>query len=234
VLLGGFKLAAVSDIHSPRHLAEFKKLLGDTRIQDARILILAGDLVHNNAHGEIARLLREIKSKYAGRILATFGNNEFEGHEAEYARHDGIEWLLDDSVTIEEKGEPVTFVGSKGVRDRITPWLVVGLTPNPDLEGTKRLYEERLVRLEKLLGSSDNVVVFTHFAPTFDTLLGEDPSGYEELGSLRMQALMKKYAPSVWIHGHSHLSQVHMAHIGATRVYNVALPATHSITFIDI
>lgn len=232
--MGGFRIAAVSDIHSPRHLDELKKSLEDVRLQQARVFVLAGDLVHNNAHHEVARLLKVIRSRYTGRTVATFGNNEFETCEPVYRKYDGIEWLLDRSITIEEAGKEIIFLGSKGVRDRVTPWFVVGLTPNPDPEATRRLYEERLARLERLLSQRGTMVVFTHFAPTFETLFGEDPSSFEELGSLRMEALMKRYSPAVWIHGHAHLSQVHSVKVGNTRVYNVALPATHSITFIDL
>ncbi|MEM0271597.1 MAG: metallophosphoesterase family protein, partial [Thermoprotei archaeon] len=154
----------------------------------------------------------------------------------EYRGFTDITWLADESKRITVDGVRLTLVGSKGVRDRVTPWLVWGVTPNPDVEGTILDYERRTATLEHLLAdnSDTRLIVFSHFAPTYRTLLGEDPSQYAELGTTRFEHLIEKYRPALWLHGHAHKSKRTEARVGGTLVCNVALPATHRVTIINL
>lgn len=231
------RIAAVSDIHAPRHLEEFKDALRRSRLEGVDLFLLAGDVVHNNQHTLIPEVVSLLREHYSGPLYACLGNNEFDSSLEELRAYPDVVWLDDESQTMTLKGTRLTLVGTKGVRDRVTPWLVWGVTPNPDVEATVKLYEERVVRVERLLSDDSNapiLVVFSHFAPTYQTLLGEEPSQYPELGTLKFERLMEEYRPTLWVHGHAHRSKNTHVRIGATHVYNVALPATHKITLIDL
>ncbi len=229
-------LAAVSDIHAPRYLAEFKRTLDSSALSQADALLLAGDIVHNNDHTQVDTVLRLIRSRYGGPVYACFGNNEFDGSERNYFAHGDVCWLWDQKVRLEARGREAYVVGSKGVRDVITPWLVWNTTPNPDPEGTRRIYAERMKTLHRLVSEcrGKTTVVLTHFAPCFDTVEGEDAWSPGELGSKKMEHMARTLQPSVWVHGHSHKSTHLSASIGRTRVYNVALPATGRVTIIEV
>ncbi len=231
------RIAAVSDIHAPRHLEEFKEACKRTALNEVDLFLLAGDVVHNNQHTLIPQVVGLLREHYDGPIYACPGNNEFDSSLEEIRAYPDVVWLDDESQTITLKGTRLTLVGTKGVRDRVTPWLVWGVTPNPDVEATKKLYKERAVRVERLLSDNSNapiLVVLSHFAPTYQTLLGEEPSQYAELGTLKFERLIEKYRPTLWVHGHAHKSKNTHTKIGATHVYNVALPATHKITLIEL
>jgi Icc-related predicted phosphoesterase len=230
------RIAAVSDIHAPRHLGEFREALKRTTLEGVDLFLLPGDVVHNNQHTLIPQVVGLLRARYSGPIYACPGNNEFDSSLEEIRAYPDVVWLDDEAQTITLNGTRLTLVGTKGVRDRVTPWLVWGVTPNPDVEATKKLYEERVVRLERLLSDNSNapiLVVFSHFAPTYQTLLGEEPSQYAELGTLKFEQLIERYRPALWVHGHAHKSKNTHTRIGSTHVYNVALPATHKITLID-
>lgn len=228
-------IAAVSDIHAPRHLEELEGLLESTPLAEADLFLLAGDLVHNDDHRWIPSVLGAITKRYSGPIYACPGNNEFDSSLERYRGYGGAVWLADEAAHLKVGGTRVTVIGTKGVRDVVTPWLVRGLTPNPDVEGTRKTYAWRERRLEGLLSeASGEVVVLSHFAPTYRTLVGEEPSSYGELGSARLERLIEKYGPKLWVHGHAHNSKRTHARIGRTSVYNVALPATHTITLIEL
>lgn len=229
--------AAVSDVHAPRYLAEFRRALESSppTLREADVFLLAGDVVHNNDYTQVAEVLKLIRTRYAGPVYACFGNNEFEGSEHNYRAQGDVCWLWDRKTLVAARGGEAYLVGSKGVRDVVTPWLVWNTTPNPDPEGTRRVYSERLKTLRTLISEcrGKTTVVLTHFAPCFDTLEGEDAWSPGELGSKEMEQIAKDLQPSVWIHGHSHKSTRLSARIGETRVYNVALPAAGRVTIIE-
>ncbi|MEM3670598.1 MAG: metallophosphoesterase [Thermoprotei archaeon] len=230
------RFACVSDVHAPRHLDDFEHALDSVSLGKVDGFLFAGDMVHNNEYGQVANLLKLLRRRFSGPVYACFGNNEFEGFESFYLGHQDLNWLWDQSTLFSADGEDVYIIGSKGVRDVVTPWLVWNTTPNPDPEATRRVYEERIVLLDKLLSASKGrkTVVLTHFSPCYETIEGEDTWSPGELASRRMQRLIEIHQPDVWVHGHSHKSVRHNALIGATRVYNVALPATHKLTIIEV
>jgi Icc-related predicted phosphoesterase len=231
------KIAAASDIHAPRHLSQFAEALGQADLDNVDLFLLAGDIVHNNQHAFVPQVTALIRVRYSGPIYACFGNNEFESTTVRYRLYGDVKWLDDQLCFVELGATKVGVIGTRGIRDRVTPWLVWGVTPNPDVEGTIKSYGQRETTIRRLLedaAEADAVIVLSHYAPTYKTLIGEDQSQYAELGTNRFEELMVKYGPQVWVHGHAHLSSNHHVVVGTTRVYNVALPATKKITVFEL
>ncbi|RLG46131.1 MAG: metallophosphoesterase, partial [Thermoproteota archaeon] len=76
-------------------------------------------------------------------------------------------------------------------------------------------------------------VLVTHYAPTFLTLVGEDRRIWSRLGHPRLEAVIKRRAPDVVIHGHAHNGR-RTASVGGVPVYNVALPLWRSLVEIRL
>jgi len=64
--------------------------------------------------------------------------------------------------------------------------------------------------------------------------MGEDERFWRQMSSEGLAELVKKKNVDIVVHGHLHRSTVHRDYIGNTPVYNVALPATKSVTVIEL
>jgi len=226
-------LAAVSDAHLPKYLNLFRKAVDSFDFSKVDVLILAGDMVLKGRIEEYGTGLSTIRSKYKGRIYAVFGNEEYQEQEDELrSKYEEIVWLNDELKILEVKGVTLGMVGSRGVIDRPTTWQARNI-PNISL-----IYSERVEKIRDLLSlakrESDYVVLVSHYAVICDTLRGEKPKIWAYLGSTRVKKVVKQVKPDVVIHGHAHNSLNYSAYINGTKVYNVALPATKRVTFIEL
>jgi len=226
-------IAATSDIHSPKHITLFEKALmkHSHLLRKIDVFILAGDIIYKGRVRECMHVTKVLRKYYSGIILGIRGNEEYDDRiDKLYNICNEIEWVDDKVLFIEEKG--VAVVGSKGALDKPTLWQQKNM---PDIHA---YYREKLRNIEKLLKEAiqrmKHVILVTHYAPRCKTLIGEEPRIWPFLSSFKLTKIIERYQPTVVIHGHVHRSTNHIDTIRKTRVYNVALPATHRITFIGL
>jgi len=109
-----------------------------------------------------------------------------------------------------------------------------------------RVYEERVAKIEQLLNNPGMRILLTHYPPTWATMGEEKEDWRPELGSAKVEAVIRRRRPELVIHGHIHKG-IPFATLGSGQrsleafeapesipVYNVAYPVTRGITTIQI
>lgn len=215
-------IAATSDIHSPRYLNEFFLALKYLP-EKVDLILLAGDLADEGRFFHFDPVYNAL-IKRAEKVIAVFGNEDFKEEREAYKKHfPKISWLEESK----EEFNNVVIIGSEGVIKRPTKWQrLKGINEN--------FYEERKNTLEKLLCEEKDkfTILLTHYASSYQTVYGERPSVYPELGDSLVEDL--KCKPKIAVHGHAHLAKRTFAQVGETKIYNVALPANKKFVLINL
>lgn len=226
-------VGAIADVHSPKYLEDFKRVLRNS--PDVDLMLLAGDMIYKGRVEEYGNVLDVIKNRYDGcRIVACFGNEEYDDKiELITKNYNDVTWLNDEYVTVNVKGLELNIFGTKGCLDRPTAWQ------RKNIPNVTQIYEQRLKKIDEALASlalkrTGYVVLLSHYSITFKTLIGEPRWAWPELGSSWLEGIVEKRGPHLVIHGHAHNSKVHLVTINRTRVYNVAFPATRKLTIIKL
>jgi len=198
-------------------------------------LLFAGDLVNRGNYNAMRSLLAELRAaKLSCPVYSCFGNDEFDSVKdtlRDIAK--GGITFLDDELAIAELGEVgrVAIVGSRGALDQPTFWQA------RNIPGIQESYTARIGRLDKLLGEArsqaDYTILLTHYACTFTTIEGEPQRAFPQMGSRRVEQLLKQHSPTLAIHGHAHRGRK-QAMVGGVPVFNVALPLQGEIVIIDL
>ncbi|MCD6095052.1 MAG: metallophosphoesterase, partial [Thermoprotei archaeon] len=188
---------------------------------DCEVFIIAGDIVaKGNVHAasHVFSLIREV---YNGEIIAVFGNEDYEELSDKFRElYPDVIWLDDDYIDIDLSVGKVRIIGSRGVLDMPTSWQMKHI---PDIV---ERYNKRIKILEKLLSSSKYpTLLVTHYAPTYATLKGEPSRIWPQLGSRKLESIIKRYKPLAVIHGHAHNGRIDHIEIDGIPIYNVSLPA---------
>lgn len=224
------KVAATADIHSPRNLELLRA--STHRLKEADLLILAGDLVYKGRVEAIDELTSVIRAHYTGPAIACFGNEEFdEVKEALKERTRGLlTWLDDEALTVSIKGLTVGLVGTRGCLDEPTSWQL------RNVPGIRELYSRRAELVDRLLAEldCDYKVLVSHYAIARDTLKGERPSIWRQLGSSKMEEVVRRREPTVAVHGHVHNGRVLSTWVGRTLVLNASLPASREVVLFTL
>ncbi|TRM78226.1 metallophosphoesterase [Sulfolobus sp. A20-N-F6] len=225
-------IISTSDIHSPKYLNEFFLALREISNINADLAILAGDLVEKGYFQHFSPVYSALKNR-ARYVIATFGNEDYSENRMYYKeKYNDIIWLDDERIDLEVGNIKVTIVGSEGVLESPTKWQMMnGIDEN--------FYMKRLEKLENLLcnSSSDIKILLTHYASTFQTVLGERKSVYPHLGYRIIEKLALNgrvdCLPNIAIHGHAHYAKRTFYVVYGVKVYNVALPANKRILVIN-
>ena len=217
------RIAAAGDIHSPKYLDLFQEAL--SRMGKVDLFLLAGDLVYKNDYTQLLPLLETLRRFHGGEILACFGNEEYRDTREQYLKLGLLRWVDEEAVTLEVGGLRVGVVGSQGSLARPTSWQQTHI---PDIS---KIYAERVKLLDRLLRElkTEVKVVLTHYAPTFATVKGEDPASWSEIGNRKLEEVIARRQPDLWIHAHAHRASVLEATLGRTLVVNASLPARREI-----
>jgi Icc-related predicted phosphoesterase len=223
------KIAAVSDIHSPKNLGLLTKALSSVDLKSIDLVVLAGDIIYKGEIGGVEGVVEAIRVDCP--IVAVFGNEEYEHlHEDIRKRALGkIRFLEEETYVLESGGKTLGIVASKGSLDRPTFWQT------KNMQNIWRTYNETREKVGKLISElkSDYKCLLLHYPPTYKTLVGEIPSQYPELGSKKYEKLILNNRLDFVIHGHAHRGKSY-AEVANTPVYNVALPLTGRITIIEL
>jgi len=232
------RIAAASDIHGPEFFEPFERGLRD--LPEVDLFLLPGDLTDHDKPEDFDRVLEIVISRFSGPVVGVFGNNEYpESHEAYRGKH-RAKFLESEAHVIESGGERLRFVGTLGSLDEPTWWQ------RNNLPNIWREYAQRVDAVDRLLQSAEPTVLLTHYPPTHVTMGGEKPEWRSQLGSLRMETVVKRRRPVAVIHGHVHKGipygeigggqstlEDFTAARGPIPVYNVAVPVTKGITLLE-
>jgi Icc-related predicted phosphoesterase len=224
-----FKIAAVSDVHSPLFFEIFKASL--ETIKEPKIFFLLGDIYERGySMKEYRKVVEAIRKKFTCPIVACFGNDEFEqDYEKIKADNPEVIFLVDEKWEGEIDGRSIDIVGTKGCLDKPTWWQKRNI---PNIEG---IYRERLERIRNLLNSlkAEIKILISHYALTYKTLEGEKPERFGGLGCKKFEKILIETKPTLAMHGHSHHGKP-FTWVNSVPVFNVAIPLNKSVVEIDI
>jgi len=229
-MLDGVLVGAVSDVHSPKFYDDFKRVLNNS--PDVDLMLLAGDMIYKGRVEEYEKVIDAIESRLSCRIVACFGNEEYDDKLDDImARYSKVLWLNDELAEIELSNHKLVVVGTKGCLDRPTSWQ------RKHIPNIAQLYEQRLKRIDELLQEASKkgfTILISHYAITYKTLVGEPKWAWPEMGSAKLEEVIKRRKPPVAIHGHAHNGKLFHTVIDGVQVYNVSFPATRKITVIKV
>ncbi|GGC53000.1 metallophosphoesterase [Pedobacter quisquiliarum] len=222
------RIAAMADIHvketdKGRFADCFKEI--STK---ADVLIIAGDLTDTGDEGEASILIEELKQCTIP-VLGVLGN-----HDYEKGRHKLIRQMLQDSGMMILDGESVVvkgvgFAGVKGFGGGFDKYTLSMFGEGAMKAFVQEAVDEAL-HLERALAKLDqqheNIkkIAILHYAPIYQTIVGEPEVIYPFLGSSRLAEPLSRHNVVATFHGHAHAGTLEGEVPGGVKVFNVALP----------
>lgn len=191
------------------------------------IFLTAGDMYNDGNPGHYEIIVEYLeKLKWKCPALACLGNWD-EGDRDEIRELCGSRILLleEESAKMKIKGKTVGVVGSIGCVDSFA-WFLPGIW--------KDFYRERAEKIRQLLLGlgTDVKILLTHYAPSYQTLRGENPFIYENLGYRGLEKILIETKATFAVHGHAHFG-VPLGFVGQIPVFNAAFPANSGLVRID-
>jgi len=219
-------VAAVSDVHSPRYLDEFRTSISTCRRPD--VFLLAGDMIESGSVHEYKKVADAVNSRFGDDtpIVACFGNEENRDVREEVVRLVGhrIKFLEDTTFRVDIGEAKVVIVGaSPVVPDRVVSQ--VGRTSS-----TRKSFEKRAERLSKLLAEAANTSTHTILLVHYSPLVQGARENHSNAFSWWVSKIMELARPDVIVHGHVHNAAQAKIVIDHTTVLNVAFPLVKDVT----
>ena len=218
------RVAAVGDLHCRKDSqGAFQPLF--TRMAEADVVALCGDLTDYGLPEEARVLARELTTSIKVPVVAVFGNHDYEsGHAEEVASilaDAGVRVLDGDGVEIAGVG----FAGVKGFaggfgQHALQSW------GEPVLKQFVREAVEEALKLESALARlrAPRRVAVLHYSPIKATVDAEPPEIHAFLGSSRLEEPINRYETAAVVHGHAHHGFPEGKTSAGVPVFNVSLP----------
>jgi len=223
-------ISAISDLDTlGMDLEPFWDIIKTAKEPD--IFLLAGDMYDYRTPENYDLLLDFIKlKKWNCPIFAIYGNHEFDEDIDEIKKICGkrITFLDEESIELKIKNKSIGIVGSRGSLDFPTWWQ------SKHVSNIRKAYLDRIKKCEKLLQNLevDIKILLSHYAPTYKTLVGENPRIYSSLGSKKFEKVLVKTKTNFAVHGHAHYGKP-IAFVGGIPVFNVSFEINRKIVEID-
>ncbi|HEX2029489.1 MAG TPA: metallophosphoesterase [Nitriliruptorales bacterium] len=208
---GGFRIAAVGDIHVGtdsvgrlgRHLRDLDR--------HADVLLLAGDLSRGGRVEEAEVLAAELADVPVP-IVAVLGNHDLHSGRAEEFRavlvSCGVAVLEGENTVVDTPRGRVGVAGTIGFGGGFPGGACsdFGEAEMKAFVARAREVAERLeTGLRGLAGRATGVrVALTHYAPVRATLVGENPEIFPFLGSYLLAEVADRAGADLYVHGHAH------------------------------
>jgi len=222
-------IAATGDIHSPQYYDDFLRALELMKAKPD-LFLMVGDMIDRNEIGEYDKICNALFGKINCPIVSCFGNNEFIPDITQQIkeRYKEIRFLWDDSTILQIGFNQIGIVGTLGGLDNPTRWQKENM---PNIQG---VYNERLSFVERHLRriQVNFRILLMHYAPTYQTLEGENPNFYGSMGSRAYEDVIIRMKPDLVLHGHSHRGKK-MAWVDSVPVFNVSFPVNREIVMIN-
>jgi len=230
-------IAAISDVHSPRHFEDFVKAVDqlDALTEKPDLFLIAGDMIHRGDIDEYKKVSNVFFGKVDCPIVACFGNNEYtEQREKLKQSVKNVRFLDDQSMILEfpmkewDRNMSVGIIGTTGSLETPTKWQ------QSHIPNIQRIYQHRVDLVDRHLTrmKTDFRILLMHYSPTYETLEGENPRFYSSMGWNIYENVLEKRKPDLVIHGHSHRGK-RMAWVSTVPVFNAALAVNNKILVID-
>jgi Icc-related predicted phosphoesterase len=215
------RLAATGDLHCKKSSRDGIKDLLSAMAAEADILLLAGDLCDTGLPEEAQIIAQEIV-RIKVPVVAVLGNHDFEaGKEVEIASI-----LTDAGVNVlDGKCCEVYGIGFAGVKGFCGGFGDRALQSWGEPAIKTFVYEavEESLKLESALAklTTPERIAILHYAPIFDTVVGEPLEIVPFLGSSRLEEPLNRYSIRAAFHGHAHHGTVQGTTTQGVPVYNV-------------
>lgn len=221
-------IAATADVHAPQYYEDFIRALDRVNVRPD-LFLLAGDMINRGDLNEYDKIYNALFGKFSCPIVSCFGNNEFqELRDKIRQKYTDIKFLDDDSLIMKIGAASVGIVGTTGGLDTPTPWQKNNV---PNIE---KIYQERVSFVDRhlLRLAVDLKIVLMHYAPTYKTMVGENPRFFTSMGSKMYEPVFLERKPNLVIHGHMHRG-TKQAWLDTIPIFNVAISLNHNIVIID-
>jgi Icc-related predicted phosphoesterase len=213
------RIAAMADIHvREQDKGRFSNCFKEISTQ-ADILIIAGDLTDTGDEAEAAVLIEELKQCTIP-VIGVLGN-----HDYEKGRHKLIRQMLQDNDMIKGIG----FAGVKGFGGGFDKYMLSMFGEGAMKAFVQESVDEAL-HLDRALARLDQEhehikkIAVIHYAPIYQTIVGEPEVIYPFLGSSRLAEPLTRRNVIACFHGHAHAGTLEGEAPGGVKVFNVALP----------
>jgi Icc-related predicted phosphoesterase len=218
------RVAAVGDLHCRTDSqGGFQPLF--TRMAEADVVVLCGDLTDGGLPEEARVLARELGAAMKAPVVAVFGNHDYEsGHADEVASiltDAGVRVLDGDGVELHGVG----FAGVKGFAGGFGEHALQAWG-EPVLKRFVREAVEEALKLETALARlrGPRRVAVLHYSPVRATVAGEPPEILAFLGSSRLEEPINRYSTAAVVHGHAHHGAPEGRTSAGVPVFNVSIP----------
>jgi Icc-related predicted phosphoesterase len=216
-------IAAIADIHfSPQSYDRIREPLARVR-DEADLLVIAGDLTNYGRPEEMSSLLNALV-RLRIPIVAVLGNHDYEsGQEHELMRMMTAEGLkVLDGSSYERDG--IGFAGAKGFIGGFGRGVLTAFGER-EIKAFVQASIDETMKLERALSMlrTEKTVIVTHYAPIYETVVGEPQEIWPYLGSSRLAEVIDRHGAALALHGHAHHGKPDGKTTGGVPVHNVAL-----------
>jgi Icc-related predicted phosphoesterase len=219
------RVVALGDLHMGDTMHGTYTELFHNISTEADIFLMCGDLTQHGLAAEATALAEELKSLTIPK-LAVLGNHDHEnniGTEIKSVlKEAGVVFLDDENYEIDGIG----FTGVKGFGGGFGPFML-SYFGEQEVKAFVQAAIDETQQLEIGLGKlshTEKKIVVMHYAPIYQTLIGEDTAIYPFLGATRFEEVIDRFGAQLVFHGHAHYGSPHGKTAKGADVYNVALP----------
>jgi Icc-related predicted phosphoesterase len=222
------RVAAAGDLHVDETRREAVATAVAAMERDADVILLAGDLT---THGEPeqAAILADACRDVRKTIVAVLGN-----HDLHANREDEVTGVLRAAgLVVLDRRSPTAVVGDCRVGVAGVKGFVGGFGGHtlPDFgeRSLREIYAETGAEVDALDAGLREIaacplrIALMHYAPTYETLVGEPTEIWTFLGSERFAAPIVEHRPDLVLHGHAHAGRL-QGSLQGVPVYNVSIP----------
>ncbi len=224
------RIAAVGDLHFGGDSQGTWAAHAEHLVEQADVLLLAGDLTRVGAPDEAETLAAELQPVAASiPVLAVLGNHDHHsGHPAEVAgalKRAGVVVLDGDATVVHVDGATLGVAGTIGFGGGFTGACASDFG-EPQMKAFVEHTKDQASTLQSALAGlhADRRVALLHYSPIEGTLHGERLEVYPFLGSYLLAEAVDHGGADLVLHGHAHNGVEKGATPGGVHVRNVAQP----------
>lgn len=222
------RIAAMADIHTKGTDKGVLRNTFEEINEKADVLVICGDLTDTGDEEE-AQILGEGLKALRIPVIGVLGNHDYEKGRQKIIKQILTEYnmtILDGETTVVED---VAFAGVKGFGGGFDKYMLSMFGEGAMKAFVQEAVDEAL-HLERALAKLDqqheNIkkIAILHYAPIFQTIVGEPEVIYPFLGSSRLAEPLSRQNVIAAFHGHAHAGTLEGEAPGGVKVFNVALP----------
>jgi Icc-related predicted phosphoesterase len=218
------RIAAVGDLHyDATRGTSFRDMFAEVN-RKADVLVLCGDMTTHGKPEQMAAFVQELAGVDIP-IVSVLGNHDYEAGQFVEVTHileeRGIQVLDGQSIVIDGVG----FCGTKGFAGGFGRGALAPFGELLIKEFVQAALDEAL-KIENGLRSltTDIRICVLHYAPIFETIVGEPEVIWPFLGSSRLLQPIDTIGCDVVFHGHAHHGTIEAKTPSGIPVFNVAMP----------